>query len=109
MRDGHREHRHSAKDERMKDRASHGSGRSSRRDDDDDSHIREKDDRRIKDDAYRDADGYRTRQSAKGVSREGESSRRYQAQPPQAVYYFSKKILPPDKQQSVPGWDTGES
>lgn len=68
MRDGHREHRHSAKDERMKDRASHGSGRSSRRDDDDDRHIREKDGRRIKDDAYRDADGNRARQSAKGDS-----------------------------------------
>ena len=22
---------------------------------------------------------------------------------------FANKILPPDKQQSVPGWDTGES
>ena len=77
MRDGHREHRHSAKDERMKDRASHGSGRSSRRDDDDDRHIREKDGRRIKDNSYRDADGYRAEQSAKGDSREGASSRRY--------------------------------
>ena len=45
----------------MKDRASHGSGRSSKRDDDDDRHIREKESRRIKDDAYRDADGYRAR------------------------------------------------
>ena len=59
MRDDHREHRHSGKDERMKDRASHGSGRSSRRDDNDDRHIREKYSRRIKDDAYRDVDGYR--------------------------------------------------
>ena len=48
MRDGHREHIHSTKAERMKDRASHGSGRSSRRDYDDDRHIREKDGRRIK-------------------------------------------------------------
>ena len=76
MRDGHREHRDFAKDERMKDRASHGSGRSSRRNDDDDRHIRVKDGRRIKDDAYRYADGYRTRQSAKGDSAEGESSQR---------------------------------
>ena len=60
MRDGHREHRHSTKDERMKDIASHGNGRSSRRDDDDDRHIREKDSRRIKDDAYRDVAGYRS-------------------------------------------------
>ena len=74
MRDGHREHRHSDKDERMKDRASHDSGRSSRRDDDDNRHIRKKDDRRIKDNAYRDADGYRARQSAKGDSGEGASS-----------------------------------
>ena len=43
----------------MKDRASHGSGRRNRRDDDYDRHIREKDGRRIKDDAYRDADGYK--------------------------------------------------
>ena len=78
MRDGHRERRHSAKDERMKDRASHGSGRISRRDDDDDRHIREKDSRRIKDDAYRDVDRYRARQSA-GDSGEGASSRRYHA------------------------------
>ena len=91
MRDGHREHRHSAKDERMKDRASHGSGRSSRRDDDDDRNIREKDKRRIKDDAYRDADGYRSRQSAKGDSGEGASSRRYHAQPQQAIYYLRQQ------------------
>lgn len=65
-RDGHREHRHSAKDEKVKDRASHGSGRSSRRDEDDDKHRKEKEGRRIKDDVYRDADGYRARQSAKG-------------------------------------------
>ena len=58
-RDGHREHRHSAKDEHLKDRASNGSGRSSRRNDDDDRNIREKDGRRTKDDAYRDADGYK--------------------------------------------------
>ena len=44
----------------MKDQASCGRGRSSRRDDDDDRHIREKEGRRIKDDGYRDADGYRT-------------------------------------------------
>ena len=74
MRDDHKEHRHSAKDERMKDRESHGSGRSSIRDDDDDKHIREKYGKRIKDDAYRDADGYRARQSAKGDSGEGASS-----------------------------------
>ena len=96
MRDGHREHRHSAKDERMKDRASHGSGRSSRRDDDDDRHIREQEGRKTKD------DGYRDRQSAKGASKEGESSQ-------QQFIIFSNKILPPDKQQSVPGRDTGES
>ena len=40
---------HSAKDERMKDRASHDSGRSIRRKDDDDRHIRKKDGKRIKD------------------------------------------------------------
>lgn len=65
-REGHREHRHSAKDEKVKDRASHGSGRSSRRDEDDDRHRKEKEGRRIKDDAYREADGYRARQSTKG-------------------------------------------
>ena len=36
MRDGHRERRYSAKDEKMKDQASRGRGRSSRRDEDDD-------------------------------------------------------------------------
>ena len=41
MGDGHKEHRYSAKDERMKDQASCGHGSSSRRDDDDDRHIRE--------------------------------------------------------------------
>ena len=56
------------------DRASHGSGISSRRNDDDDRHIREKDGKMIKDDGYRDADRYITRQSAKGSSREGASS-----------------------------------
>ena len=50
----------------MKDQASCSHGRSSRRDDDDDRHIRQQEGRRIKDDGYRDADGYRTRQSAKG-------------------------------------------
>ena len=74
MRDSHREHRYSAKDERMKDQASCSHGRSSRMDDDDDRHIREQEGRKIKDDVYRDADGYRTRQSAKGASREGASS-----------------------------------
>ena len=58
MRDGHREHRYSAKDERMKDQASCGRGRSSRRDDDDDRHIREQEGRKIKYDGYRDADRY---------------------------------------------------
>ena len=75
MRDGHKEHRYSAKDQRMKDQASCSRGRSSRRDDDDDRNIRDKDSRRIKDDAYRDADGYRARQSLKGNSGEGASSR----------------------------------
>ena len=45
----------------MKDRASHESGRSSRRNDDDDRHIRKKDGGRIKDVAHRDTDGYRAR------------------------------------------------
>ena len=76
------------------DKEIHGSGRSIRRNDDDDRHIREEDGRRIKDDVDRDADGYITRQSAKGVSREGASSRRYQAQPPQAVYYLFQQDSP---------------
>jgi len=59
MRDAHREHRYSAKNERMKDQASCGRGRNNIRDDDDDRHIREKEGRRIKYDGYRDADGYR--------------------------------------------------
>ena len=86
----------------MKDQASCGRGRSSRRDDDDDRHIMEQEGRKIKDDGYKDADGYRTRQSAKGDGREGESSRRQ-------FTIFANKIIPPNKQQSVPGWDTGES
>ena len=86
----------------MKDQASYDHGRSSRRDGDDDRHIREHEGRKIKYDGYRDADGYRTRQSAKGASREGASSR-------QQFTIFANKILPPDKQQSVPGRDTGES
>ena len=45
----------------MKDQASCGRGRSSRRDDDYDRHIREQEGKKIKDDGYRDADGYRTR------------------------------------------------
>ena len=44
----------------MKDQASYGHGRSSRRDDDDDMHIREQEGEKIKDDGYRDADGSRT-------------------------------------------------
>ena len=103
MRDGHREHRHSTKDERMKDRAGHGSGRSSRRDDDDDRHIREKDCRRIKDDAYRDADGYRARQSLKGNSGEGASSRRYHTQPQQPIYYLRQQDSPTRKVVECPG------
>ena len=59
----------------MKDQASCNYGRSSKRDDDDDRHIREQEGRNIKDDGYRDADRYRTPQSAKGASREGASSR----------------------------------
>ena len=57
MKDGHREHRNSAKDEKVKDRASHGSSRRSRRDEDDGRHRKKKESKRIKDDAYRDADG----------------------------------------------------
>ena len=102
VRDGHKEHRYSTKDERMKDQARCGHGRSSRRDDDDDRHIREQEGRKIKDDGYRDENGYRTRQSEKGASREGASSR-------QQFTIFANKILPLDKQQSVPGRDTGES
>ena len=49
---------YSTKDERMKDQASHGHGRSSRRDDEDDRHIREQEGRKIKDDGYRDANRY---------------------------------------------------
>ena len=45
----------------MKDQASYGRGRSSRRDGNDDRHIREQEGRKIKDDGYRDADRYRTR------------------------------------------------
>ena len=44
----------------MKDQASCVHGRSSRRDDDNDRHIREQEGRKIKDDGYRDADRYRT-------------------------------------------------
>ena len=58
----------------MKDQASCGHVRSRRRDDDDDRRIREQEGRKIKDDGYRDADGYRTQQSAKGASREEETS-----------------------------------
>ena len=58
----------------MKDQASCGHGRSSRGDDDDDRNIREQEGRKIKDDGYKDADRYRTRQSAKAASREGASS-----------------------------------
>ena len=86
----------------MKDQASCGRGRSSRKDDNDYRCIREQEGRKIKDDGYRDANGYRTRQSAKGASREGASSQ-------QQFTIFANKILPPDKKQSVPGWDTGES
>ena len=75
----------------MKDRASQGSGRSSRRNDDDDRHIRKKDGERIKDVAYRDTDGYRARQSAKGDNGEGASRRRYHVQPQQAVYYLRQE------------------
>ena len=78
----------------MKDRESHGSGRSSRRDDDDDRHIREKYGRRIKDDAYRNLDLYTTQQSAKGDSREGASSRRYHARPQQKIYYLHQQDSP---------------
>ena len=74
----------------MKDQESCGRGRSSRRDDDDDRHIREQEGRKIKDDGYRDADGYRTRQSAKGASREGASSQ-------QQFTIFASKIRPPEK------------
>ena len=74
----------------MKDQASCVRGRSSRRDADDDRNIREQEGRKIKDDGYRDAYGYRTQQSAKGASREGESSR-------QQFTIFANKILPPDK------------
>ena len=56
----HKEHRYSSQDERMKDQASYGRGRSNRRDDDDDRHIREHEGRKIKDDSYRDAYGCRT-------------------------------------------------
>ena len=45
----------------MKDQVSCGRGRISRRDDDDDRNIREKEGRKIKYDGYKDADGYRTR------------------------------------------------
>ena len=58
----------------MKDQASCGRGRSSRRDDDDDRHIREQEGRKIKDDGYRDADEYRTRQIVRGANREGASN-----------------------------------
>ena len=74
----------------MKDQASCGRGRSSRRDDDDDRHIREQEGKKIKDDGYKDADGYRTQQSAKGASREEASSQ-------QQFTIFANKILPPDK------------
>ena len=74
----------------MKDQASCGLGRSSRRDDNDDRRIREQEGKKIKDDGYRDVDGYRTRQSAKGASREGASSR-------EQFTIFANKILPPDK------------
>ena len=74
MRDGCKEHRYSAKDERMKDQERCDRGRINRRDDDDDKNISEKDGRRTKDDAYRDADGYKARRSAKGDRREGASS-----------------------------------
>ena len=43
----------------MKDQASCGRGRSSRRDDNDDRHIREQQGRKFKADGYRDIDGYR--------------------------------------------------
>ena len=58
----------------MKDQASCDRGRSSRREDDDNRHIREQEGKKIKYDGYRDADGCRTRQSAKGASIEGASS-----------------------------------
>ena len=74
----------------MKDQERCGRGRSSRREDDDDRHIREQEGRKIKDDGYKDADGYRTRQSAKGASREGASNR-------QQFTIFANKILAPDK------------
>ena len=44
----------------MKDQASCGHGRSNIRDDDDDRNIREQEDRKIKDDHYRDGNGYIT-------------------------------------------------
>ena len=61
----------------LKDQARCGRGRSSRRDDDDDRHIREQEGGKIKDDGYRDADGYRDRQSVKGDHKEGTTSRIY--------------------------------
>ena len=87
----------------MKDRASQGSGRSSRRNDDDDRHIRKKYGGRIKDVAHRDTDGYRARQSAKGDNGEGASHRRYHVQPQQVVYYLHQEDLSTKKVAECPG------
>ena len=101
----HKEHRQYAKDERMKDQASCGRGRSSRRDDDDDMHIREQEGRRIKE-IQTDTEPDKVK---KEIIQKDKAAKYIMCSLHKQFTIFTNKILPPDKQQSVPGRDTGES
>jgi len=109
MRDAHREHRYSAKNERMKDQASCGRGRNNIRDDDDDRHIRR---RRAGElnmmvtEMQTDTEPDRV---PKEIINKEQAAEDIMHSLNKQFTIVADKILPPEKQQSVPGRDTGES